>query len=83
MEVPQINLNLSSQIIWTEHSFELQHCEYLTFKSFKKKLAADHFSGLENKPNNCDVTIFQQQCRIFFENFLCSFQLECMTSLST
>ena len=35
------------------------------FKSFKKKLAADHFSGLENKPNNCDVTIFQQQCRIF------------------
>ena len=34
-------------------------------KSFKKKLAGDHFSSLENKPNNCDVTIFQQQCRIF------------------
>ena len=31
MEVPQINLNLSSQIIWTEHSFELQHCEYVTY----------------------------------------------------
>ena len=35
------------------------------FKSFKKKSAADHFSGLENEPNTCDVTIFQQQCIIF------------------
>ena len=60
MEVPQINLNLSSQIIWTEHSFELQHCEYVTYLK-----AADHFSALENKPNNCDVTIFKQQCRTF------------------
>ena len=47
------------------------------FKSYKKKLDADDFSGLENKPNNSDVTIFQQECRNFFKNFLCSFQLEC------